>query len=59
MTVLSILMVTGTDADSPAPFVAEHVKVTPAVSADRVVVVQPEDEVIPDSGSVTLQATVT
>src|SRR6266849_6154489 len=33
--VLSILIVIGTELVSPAPFVAEQVKVTPAVSAVR------------------------
>jgi hypothetical protein len=50
-----------TDAElfKPALFVAEHVNVTPVVSADSVVVLQPELVLIPDSGSVTLQLTVT
>ena len=45
--------------DNPAPFVAEQVKVTPAVSAVRVVGVQPVEDATPDSGSVTLQLAVT
>ena len=57
--VLSILIVTGTELESPAPLVAEHVKVMPAVSAVRFVMVHPEEDVTPDSGSVTLQFTVT
>ena len=57
--VWSILMVTGTDAVSPTPFVAEQVRVTPAVSVVNVVEVHPEDDAIPDSGSVTFQETVT
>src|SRR5439155_19903450 len=57
--VLSILMVTGTDIDNPAPFVAEHVRVVPGVSAVSVVAVQPDEDAMPDSGSLTLQLTVT
>src|SRR5947207_810838 len=57
--VLSILMVTGTDIDNPAPFVAEHVRVVPGVSAVSVVALQPDEEAMSDSGSVTLQLTVT
>lgn len=57
--VLSILMVTGTDAESPLPFVAEHVRVTPALSAFKVVGVQPEDAEIPEWGSMTLQLMIT
>ena len=57
--VLSILIVTGTELESPAPFVALQVKVTPAVSAVRLVVMHPEEDAIPDSGSETFQATVT
>ena len=56
---MSILIVTGTDADRPAPLVAEQFKVAPGVSVVRVVLVQPEEDAIPDSGSVTLQVTVT
>jgi hypothetical protein len=49
--------VTGTEFESPAPFVAEHVSVTPAVSEVRFVVVQPLEEATPDSGSVAAHAT--
>ena len=56
--VLSILMVTGTDIDRPAPFVAEHVRVVPAVSFVRVVGEHELEEAMPDSGSVTFQLTV-
>ena len=56
--VLSILMVTETEEDRPTPFVAEHVNVTPAVSAVTLVCVQPVEEAIPDSGSLTFQLTV-
>ena len=58
--VLSIFIVTGAELVSPAPFVAEQVSVTPAVSAVSVVVeLQPEDDAIPDSESLTFQVTVT
>ena len=57
--VRSILTTTETDLLKPALFVAEHVSVTPLVSADNVVLPQPELLLIPDSGSVTLQLTVT
>ena len=57
--VWSILIVTETEAESPAPFVAEQVKVAPAVSAVRVVGVHPVEDAMPDSGSVTFQLTVT
>src|SRR2546425_9054014 len=57
--VLSILFVTGTELESPTPFVAEQDRVTPAVSAFSVVGPQPEDDAMPDSGSLTLQVTVT
>ena len=57
--VLSILTVVETELDRPAPFVAEHVKVTPAEFAESVVVLQPVEDATPDSASVTLQATVT
>jgi hypothetical protein len=36
--VLSILIVIGIELDRPAPFVAEHVNVTPAVGRERAVV---------------------
>src|SRR5260370_6733319 len=51
--VLSILMATGTELESPAPFFAEQVRVTPAVSVVSVVAVHPVEEAMPDSGSVT------
>ena len=57
--VLSILIVIETVPDNPAPFVAEQVKVTPAVSVVRVVCAQPVEDAIPDSGSLTFQTTVT
>jgi hypothetical protein len=57
--VRSIRTVTETELVKPAPFTAEQVNVTPAVSADSEDVPQPELEVIPDSGSVTLQLTLT
>jgi hypothetical protein len=42
---------------STVPGPAEHVNVTPAVSVLSVVVPQPEDAPMPDSGSVTFQLT--
>jgi len=57
--VLSIFIVTELEVDTPEPFFAEHVSVTEAVSLARVVVVQAVEEAMPDSGSVTLQVTVT
>ncbi len=57
--VWSILMVTETELCNPAPLVAEQVKVTPGVSAVSVVLPQPVEDVTPDSGSVTVQLTVT
>ena len=59
--VRSIFTVTETEFDKPAPLVAVQVSVVPAcgVSVFRVVVVQPVDEAIPDSGSETDQLTVT
>src|SRR5262245_58845882 len=57
--VLSILIVSGTELDNPTPFVAEHVSVTPAVSAMSVEVLQPYEDAIPDSESATLQLTFT
>jgi hypothetical protein len=56
---LSVLIVIGIELDRPAPFVAEHVNVTPAVSVVNVLLLHPNDDVMPDSGSVTLQLTVT
>src|SRR5215470_1619602 len=57
--VLSILTVTDADVDRPTPFVAEHVNVTPVVSAVSIVAVQPDEDAIPDSGSITFQLTLT
>jgi hypothetical protein len=59
--VRSIFTVTEAEFDKPAPLVALQVSVVPAagVSVLRVVVVQPVDEAIPDSGSETDQVTVT
>ena|ERR1019366_7561988 len=45
-------MVTDAELERSAPFVAEQVRVTPAVSVDNVVVEQPAEDAIPDSGSV-------
>lgn len=57
--VSSILTITVTELVSPAPSVPVHVKVVPLVWDDRVVIEQPEEESIPDSGSLTTQLTVT
>jgi hypothetical protein len=59
--VRSIFTVTEAEFDKPAPLIAEQVSVVPAgsVSLLRVVVVQPVEEAIPDSGSETDQLTVT
>ena len=59
--VRSILTVTDAELERPAPLVTEHVSVVPCcpVSEVRVVVLQPLDEAIPDSGSETDQVTVT
>jgi hypothetical protein len=57
--VLSILMVTGTVVARPTALLAEQVRVTPAVSPARSVGAHPVEEAIPDSGSVTVQFTVT
>ncbi|HEY6391023.1 MAG TPA: hypothetical protein VIX89_07085 [Bryobacteraceae bacterium] len=57
--VKSILTTTEAELVKPALFVAEQVSVTPLVSAVRVVAPQPVLLLIPDSGSVTLQLTVT
>jgi hypothetical protein len=59
--VRSIFTVTEAEFDKPAPLTALQVSVVPAagVSVLRVVVVQPLDEAIPDSGSETDQVTVT
>src|SRR5689334_19090814 len=52
-------MVMGTEVDKPTPLVAEQLSVTPAVSSVRLVGAHPADDAIPDSGSETLQFTVT
>ena len=57
--VVSIFTVTVTEFDTPAPLVAEQVSVVPAVSVVSVVVPQPLEEAMPDSGSLTSQLTVT
>src|SRR5579862_4881770 len=57
--VWSILIMTGTEADNPTPLIAAQVNVTPGVSIVNVVVVQPAEEAMPDSGSLTVQFTVT
>lgn len=57
--VMSILIRTEADADKPAPLMAEQVKVVPSVSVESVVVPQPLEEDMPDSGSTTFQLTVT
>jgi hypothetical protein len=59
--VRSIFTVTEAEFVKPAPLVALQVSVVPAdeVSVLRVVVVQPFDEAMPDSGSETDQVTVT
>jgi hypothetical protein len=59
--VRSILTVTDAELERPSPFVTEQVSVVPCcpVSVVRVVVLQPLDEAIPDSGSETDQVTVT
>ena len=57
--VWSILMVTGTDVERPAPLVAEQVSVVPGVLAVNVWVAQPVEVAMPDSGSEVVQLTVT
>src|SRR6266481_2006823 len=57
--VLSILIVTGTELVRSAPFVTLQVNAVLAVSAVSVVGVQPVEEAMPDSGSLTPQFTVT
>ena len=57
--VLSILIVTEAEFESPALFVAEQVRVRPIVSEVRMDVVQPVELLMPDSASVTVQLTVT
>jgi hypothetical protein len=57
--VVSIRTTVETVVVKPAPSVARHVNVEPAVSAVNVTVPQPLLDVIPDSGSETLQLKVT
>jgi len=57
--VLSILIVTDADADSPALFTAVHVIIVPGVSALRVTEAHPVLDEMPDSGSVVVQITAT
>src|SRR3954469_19015329 len=52
---ISILIVTDAELPRPEPFMAEHVNVVPAVLEVRFAAPQPVDELIPDSGSTTLQ----
>jgi hypothetical protein len=56
--VRSILIVTDTDFDKPAPLLAVQDSVVPEVVTFRVVGPQPEEDAIPESGSVTLHCTV-
>ena len=55
--VLSILIVTETEFESPALFVAEQVYAAPTVSMLMFVVVQPLEKRMPDSPSLTDQLT--
>ena len=57
--VLSILIVTETELDRPALFVAEQVSTVPVVSEVKMVEVQPMEVRMPDCGSETVQVTVT
>src|SRR5438477_319330 len=57
--VLSMLTVTGTELDSPSPFLAEQGSVVPSVSEVRFAGLQPVIETMRDSGSVTFQLTAT
>src|SRR5262245_14076311 len=57
--VLSILIVTEAELERTALLLAEHVNVTPVVSVVRFDALQPLDEAMPDSASVTDQVTVT
>ena len=57
--VLSILIVTEAELERPALFVAEQVRVEPAVSEVKLDAVQPVEVLMPDSASVTVQLTVT
>jgi hypothetical protein len=55
----SSLTITPALAVKPAPSVAEHVKVTPAVFAVSVVEAQPIEEAIPETAWVSLHVTLT
>ena len=57
--VTSIFTLTETAFESPATLVAEQVMVIPGVDVESSTVLQPEDDAMPDSGSVTLQETET
>lgn len=57
--VLSILIVTITELERLTLLVTEQVRVVPAVSSVKVEAVQPVEEKMPDSGSSTVQLTVT
>src|SRR6266571_2418619 len=57
--VVSILTVTEAEFNSPAALLAVQVSFTPAVSAVRMFVPQPDEDTIVDPGLVTLQLTVT
>ena len=56
---LSILIVTDAELLRPTLFVVMHVRTVPAVSAVSVTGPQPDEDVMADSASVTLQLTVT
>src|SRR5436190_1150270 len=57
--VLSILTVTESELLRPALFVGTQVRIVPAVSRLRTVSPHPDAEAIPDSGSLTVQLTLT
>ena len=57
--VLSILIVTEAEPERPELFVAEQVRVVPVVSEVKLDVLQPVEDAMPDSPSVTVQLTVT
>ena len=57
--VSSILIVSEMEFVSPAPSVALQIKTVPLVSAERIAGEHPDEESIPDSGSVTVQVTLT
>jgi hypothetical protein len=57
--VVSTLTTTLTCAPNPSVFVAEQLSVWPVVSPPTVVVAQPDEEAMPDSGSATAHITVT